>query len=126
MILIGHSFKIPSFQKRKDVSSGENPCQDKELMQKSQRLYILTLGCLPTRRNLGIGSRMMQHIIQKVSDSDKRNQIGSIFLHVQINNEEAIHFYKKFGFAVVKEVENYYPRLTPSNAFILEKHLLKE
>ena len=69
---------------------------------------------------------MMHHIIQKISDSDKRNQISSIFLHVQTNNEEAICFYKKFGFAVVKEVENYYPRLTPSNAFILEKQLVNE
>ena len=67
---------------------------------------------------------MMHHIIRKISDSDKRNQIVSIFLHVQTDNEEAICFYKKFGFAVVKEVENYYPRLTPSNAFILEKQLI--
>ena len=69
---------------------------------------------------------MMQHIIQKISDSDKRNQISSIFLHVQTNNEEAICFYIKFGFVIVKEVENYYPRLTPSNALILEKQLLIE
>ena len=63
----------------------------------------------------------MQHITDKISESD--NIIQSIFLHVQINNEEAIAFYKSFGFHIIKEVENYYSRITPSNAYILEKQL---
>ena len=63
----------------------------------------------------------MQHITDKISKSDYI--IQSIFLHVQINNEEAIAFYKSFGFHIIKEVEKYYSRITPSNAYILEKQL---
>ena len=88
---------------------------------KHQRLYILTFGCLPLYRRLGIGTKLMQHLTDKISES--KSQIHSIFLHVQINNEEAIAFYKKFGFEIVKEVENYYHRITPTNAYILEKQL---
>lgn len=97
-----------------------------EQKRNSHRLYIVTLGCLPTRRKQGIGTKMMQHIIQQISDWDRSNHIESIFLHVQINNDEAIQFYKKFGFTTVKEVENYYPRLSPSNAYILERKLIND
>ena len=81
----------------------------------------MALGCLASYRGRGIGSYLMQHILDKVANCDK--QIGSIFLHVQVNNKEAIEFYKKFGFEIVKEIENYYTRLTPSNAYILEKQI---
>lgn len=97
-----------------------------ELKRNSHRLYIVTLGCLPTRRKQGIGTKMMQHIIQQISDWEQSSHIESIFLHVQINNDEAIQFYKKFGFTIVKEVENYYPRLSPTNAYILERKLIND
>ena len=68
----------------------------------------------------------MNHILNQITQWDQSNQISSVFLHVQTNNEEAIKFYERFGFSVVTEVENYYPRLTPSNAYILEKQLNNE
>uniref|UniRef100_A0A7E4V7F0 N-acetyltransferase domain-containing protein n=1 Tax=Panagrellus redivivus TaxID=6233 RepID=A0A7E4V7F0_PANRE len=39
----------------------------------------------------------------------------------QSNNDEAIQFYKKFGFEVIDRVDNYYKRITPDDAFLLEK-----
>lgn len=44
--------------------------------------------------------------------------------HVQLNNEEAIHFYQKFGFKIAGTKEDYYKRIDPPHAYILEKDLL--
>ena len=102
----------------KDYPTKHNVIKD---TGRNKRLYILTFGCLPLYRRRGIGTKLMQHLTNKISECN--DHIHSIFLHVQINNEEAILFYKQFGFEIVKEVENYYQRITPPNAYILEKHL---
>ena len=46
-------------------------------------------------------------------------------LHVQTNNDEAIHFYEKNGFKVVSTIEGYYKknRLDPPDAHVLTKAL---
>ena len=43
------------------------------------------------------------------------------FRHVQINNEGAIHFYEQHGFEIVEEKKNYYKRIEPADAFVLQK-----
>ncbi len=47
------------------------------------------------------------------------------FRHVQVNNEEAIAFYKQFGFEIRETKENYYKRLQPADALVLEVRLLQ-
>ena len=69
------------------------------------QLYIMTLGCLAPYRRLGIGTKMLEHVLNVVKDD---GHFTSIFLHVQINNESAIEFYKKFGFNIVETKEQYY------------------
>ena len=81
----------------------------------------MTLGCLVTYRKRGIGTKMMKQVLDKVSHCECK--ITSIFLHVQINNEDAIKFYQSFGFEIAGEVPDYYRSLTPSNAYVLEKIL---
>merc|ERR1712179_510147 len=66
-----------------------------------RKLYIMTLGCLAPYRRLGIGTKML----------------------VQVNNESAIEFYKKFGFNIVETKEQYYKRIEPADAHVLEKFL---
>lgn len=43
--------------------------------------------------------------------------------HVQVNNEDAIAFYKKFGFEIVETKEHYYKRIEPADAHVLQKTL---
>ncbi len=38
-----------------------------------------------------------------------------------MNNENAIEFYKKFGFEIVEKREQYYKKIEPSDAYVLKK-----
>lgn len=52
-------------------------------------------------------------------------KLFQFFRHVQVNNESAIEFYKKFGFEVVDMKKNYYKRISPADAYVLQKNLNK-
>ncbi|KAI8040023.1 probable N-acetyltransferase san [Drosophila suzukii] len=88
--------------------------------ENQRRLYIMTLGCLSPYRRLGIGTVMFEHIM---NFAEKDGNFDSIFLHVQINNDGAIEFYKKFGFEIVDTKEQYYKRIEPADAHVLQKAL---
>merc|ERR1712020_548452 len=88
-----------------------------------RKLYIMTLGCLAPYRRLGIGTRMLEHVLNIVKED---GNYTSIFLHVQVNNESAIEFYKKFGFNIVETKEQYYKRIEPADAHVLEKFLKED
>ncbi|KAJ8937294.1 hypothetical protein NQ318_020344 [Aromia moschata] len=89
-----------------------------DMSEKTRRLYIMTLGCLYPYRRLGIGTMMVQHVLNYV---EQDGNFDSIFLHVQVNNEGAIDFYKKFGFEIVETKEHYYKRIEPADAHVLQK-----
>ncbi|KYQ57706.1 putative N-acetyltransferase san [Trachymyrmex zeteki] len=95
-------------------------CCRVDTSENSRRLYIMTLGCLYPYRRLGIGTVMVQHVLNYVN---KDGNFDSIFLHVQISNEGAIDFYKKFGFEIVETKEHYYKRIEPADAHVLQKTL---
>ena len=40
---------------------------------------------------------------------------------VQINNTEALEFYKKQGFENVGQIDNYYKKIEPPHCFVLSK-----
>lgn len=86
----------------------------------AKNCYIMTLGCLAPYRRYGIGAMLLQHVLKRCM---KNKQIRTIFLHVHVENEEAVAFYKKFGFDITGKVENYYKRLSPQDAYIVEKQL---
>ncbi len=43
--------------------------------------------------------------------------------HVQVSNDDAKEFYQKFGFHIVDTKEQYYKRIDPPHAFVLQKDL---
>lgn len=48
------------------------------------------------------------------------------YRHVQVNNESAIKFYQKFGFEIVETRDQYYKRIEPAGAHVLEKNVRSE
>ncbi|GFR87975.1 N-alpha-acetyltransferase 50 [Elysia marginata] len=86
--------------------------------ENQRRLYIMTLGCLAPYRRLNIGTVMLRHVLDVC---EKDGNIDSVFLHVQVNNEGAIKFYEKHGFTIADEKKNYYKRIEPADAFVVQK-----
>lgn len=79
-----------------------------------KRVYVMTLGVLPVYRRYGIGRRMLEKVIDAV---EKSEDLDEIYLNMQVNNEEALGFYKNFGFDVVQRIPGYYKRIEPSDCF---------
>lgn len=97
-------------------------CSRIDVSDNMRRLYIMTLGCLYPYRRLGIGSVMVKHILNYVEND---GNFDSIFLHVKVDNEGAIEFYKKFGFEIVETKKFYYKRIEPADAHVLQKTLTR-
>ena len=66
---------------------------------------------------------MLEHVL---AIAEKEDNFDGIFLHVQINNMSAIDFYKRFGFEIVETKEQYYKRIEPADAHVLQKMLKKK
>ncbi|XP_028778463.1 N-alpha-acetyltransferase 50-like [Neltuma alba] len=77
-------------------------CEKKE--DGAVRVYIMTLGVLAPYRRLGIGTRLMNHVL----DLSSKENISEVYLHVVADNGDAINFYKKFGFEKTETIGNYY------------------
>ncbi|CAG8624385.1 5815_t:CDS:2 [Ambispora gerdemannii] len=106
---------------RKEPIAGTSPEQLK--------LYIMTLGVLAPYRNLGLGTALLKHILEHVhaiNSSQNHPKFIEVYLHVQMSNNEAISFYKKYDFDIVGTIEGYYKKITPPDAYILSKKLLVE
>lgn len=97
-------------------------CSRVDTSDNMRRLYIMTLGCLYPYRRLGIGTVMVKHILNYVEND---GNFDSIFLHVKVDNEGAIEFYKKFGFEIVETKQHYYKRIEPADAHVLQKTLVR-
>jgi len=82
------------------------------------RLYIMTLGVLAPYRHLGIGARLLEYVMGVCK---LRPQVEEVFLHVQVSNDAAIGFYKKFGFEIIDTIKNYYKRIEPPDCYVFQK-----
>lgn len=63
----------------------------------------------------------MNYVIDVCKNS--KQKIDEIILTVQINNEEALAFYKKFGLTIIETKKNYYKRVEPRDAYLLSKKM---
>jgi ribosomal protein S18 acetylase RimI-like enzyme len=84
-----------------------------------KRLYIMTLGVLAPYRKRQIGSKLLEFAIE----SGEKREVEEVYLHVQTSNEEALSFYKKFGFQIVETIKDYYKRIEPRDCYVLQKSL---
>ena len=65
--------------------------------------YIMTLGITDKYRKKGLGSKLVEKVIDEV---EKDAQCGALYLHVITYNVEAIKFYEKLGFYRVTEIRS--------------------
>jgi len=82
------------------------------------KVYIMTIGVLAPYRRIGIGRRLLQETLKACSEQPDCEEV---YLHVQVSNEEAIDFYRHFGFVIGETVKDYYQRLDVCDAVILSK-----
>lgn len=87
-----------------------------------RRLYIMTLGVLAPYRRLGIGSKLLESILELCQQT---HDIDEVYLHVQINNEEALALYKKFDFKIQETIQNYYKHIDPPDCYLLSKEIVR-
>lgn len=79
----------------------------------------MTLGVIAPYRHLGYGAEILDKII---TDAHKAG-ISYIGLHVHVENRTALKFYDRRGFKILGKIDNYYKKITPNSAFILELRL---
>jgi len=65
---------------------------------------ILNLATLPTERNKGIGSKLIEYSF----DLLKKLDVSRVTLEVRRSNERARSLYEKFGFSPISVRKNYY------------------
>ncbi|KAF8558028.1 N-acetyltransferase NAT13 [Imleria badia] len=86
----------------------------------NKELYLTTLGILAPYRSRNLGSQALQRIVDAASLHNKP-PIKRISLHVQVSNGGAKRFYERHGFSEAGIHKNYYKKITPQDAWILEK-----
>ncbi|XP_022751654.1 N-alpha-acetyltransferase 50-like [Durio zibethinus] len=102
-----------------DICVGSIACRLEKKEGGAIRVYIMTLGVLAPYRGVGIGTRLLNHVLDLCS----KQSIPEIYLRVQTNNEDAINFYKKFGFKITETIKNYYTNIDPPDCFVLTKFI---
>lgn len=102
--LLNSSHSLPSFE----VSSS-NQMNSKIV---PNAIYIESLSVLDAYRNLGIGSKLLEWVIEEA----KQKYIHDILLHVHVDNKEAAAWYTKKGFKQIGEpITDYYKQQGLSN-----------
>ena len=98
-------------------------------------LYIQTLAVLAPYRGLGVGSKLLEELIEMVLKKEEENEkenegkktpnlVEGVYAHVWEVNEEGVEWYLKRGFVVVGGlVERYYRRLRPQGARLLRRRV---
>jgi ribosomal protein S18 acetylase RimI-like enzyme/predicted nicotinamide N-methyase len=86
-------------------------------IQDESKIYIMTLGVLPSYRGRNVGTKLVQSVVDYAIGEEARTKgIKEIVLHVQINNVDAIKLYERLGFEKGEMVENYYKRIDPPHS----------
>ena len=63
---------------------------------------------------------MIEEILENIK---KDKEFKYIYLHIQVGNDSALSFYKKYGFEITETLEKYYEDIEPADCYILKKIL---
>ncbi|KJA20736.1 hypothetical protein HYPSUDRAFT_42820 [Hypholoma sublateritium FD-334 SS-4] len=83
-------------------------------------LYLMTMGILAPYRSRNLGSQSLELVLAAAAARTKP-RIDKIYLHVQVANDDAKRFYERHGFAEVRIHKDYYKKIAPHDAWVLEK-----
>ncbi len=86
-------------------------------MPKENIIEILNLGVDPKLQGKGIGRQMMRFAEKNAAELGREK----VILVTNVKNLQAVGFYKKSGYKIVKEVPNYYS--DGETRYIFEKTL---
>ena len=78
---------------------------------------ILMLSISEQFQNKKVGSDLLKHFLKKISDEGVR----FVELEVRIDNKKAINFYKKHGFKIINEINDFYQN--GESAYTMKKEL---
>jgi len=71
-------------------------------------------------RSRGVGSQVMKTLLDSVTQSQSP-KIDRIYLHVQVSNTAGKAFYERHGFKDAGIHKDYYQKIEPRDAWVLEK-----
>merc|ERR1712086_843968 len=91
------------------------------LEDQEQKVYIMTIACLAPYQGCGIGSKMLAEVLGNIRKDYPK--VKEVYLHVQEGRDDAVKFYKRFGFVEGEAVQNYYKHAEPPHAVVLRKAL---
>lgn len=80
---------------------------------------MMTITILNSYRKMGFG----REILVMAEEMWKEEGFKSIVLDVQTSNTEAIEFYKKHGFKLIREKPKYYSDIDPPDSYFFVKDL---
>jgi N-alpha-acetyltransferase 50 len=73
-------------------------------------------------RSRGLGSQSLELALSSAAAHTKP-KIDKVYLHVQVSNDDAKRFYQRHGFIEVGVHKDYYKKIEPHDAWILERTL---
>jgi len=102
-----------------DIPVGTICCR-LESKDDQNHLYLMTMGILAPYRSRKLGSQSLELVLAAAATHIKP-KIDKIYLHVQVSNQDAKKFYERHGFNEVKIHKDYYKKIVPHDAWVLEK-----
>ena len=82
-----------------------------------ERAELININVLESLQNRGIASKLLEFMI----DDCLKNSVNSITLEVRVDNLNAIHLYKKYGFVEIGKRVGYYKGI---DGILMEKKLV--
>ncbi|KAH7929891.1 acyl-CoA N-acyltransferase [Leucogyrophana mollusca] len=126
-----------------DVPVGNICCRLETNDDGQTKLYLMTMGILAVSwdrilicqrrqqtlrlnpqpyRSRHLGSQSLE-LVLKAAAAHTKPKISRIYLHVQVSNDAAKKFYERHGFKEVGIHQDYYKKIEPRDAWILEREI---
>ncbi|RHY69276.1 hypothetical protein DYB30_000640 [Aphanomyces astaci] len=79
-------------------------------------LCLRTIAVDIRARGQGIGRLLLEKVVEHASSMMPKKKL---YLHVQVDNDDAIRLYQRLGFSVEQRVANYYRRVACVDCFVM-------